>query len=234
MTNWYLLVLFFSIMSIAYNFKAALLARLQSGEFLRDQKLPTERVLADSYGISRTTVRKVLSELKDEGLIAQTVGSGTYLTSNAQHNQSASESDVQLVSPAELMEARIALEPSIVELVVRNATWRDFEQMTVCCEKAEAAETLEEFEKWDGALHEVIAKAAHNQFVSVTFKLIQQVREHDDWGQLKKRSVTPQRRLAYQKEHRVLVDALRERDIDKAKVATLAHLQHVRRNLLGE
>jgi len=80
----------------------------------------------------------------------------------------------------------------------------------------------------------VIAKAAHNQFVSVTFAMIQQVREHDDWGQLKKRSVTPQRRLAYQKEHRVLVDALRERDIDKAKVATLAHLQHVRRNLLGE
>lgn len=221
-------------MSIAHTFKAALLSRLQSGEFLRDPKLPTERMLADSYGISRTTVRKVLGELKAQGLIAQTVGSGTYVTSDVQHVKRDDESDVQLVSPAELMEARIALEPCIVELVVRNATWRDFDQMTICCEKAEAAETLEEFEKWDGALHEVIAKAAHNQFIAVTFALIQQVRENDDWGQLKKRSVTPQRRLAYQQEHRVLVNALRERDIEKAKAATVAHLLHVRRNLLGE
>lgn len=221
-------------MSIAHTFKAALLSRLQSGEFLRDPKLPTERMLADSYGISRTTVRKVLGELKAQGLIAQTVGSGTYVTSNVQHHQRDAESDVQLVSPAELMEARVALEPSIVELVVRNATWRDFDQMTMCCEKAEAAETLEEFEKWDGALHEAIANAAHNQFIAVTFALIQQVRENDDWGQLKKRSVTPQRRLAYQQEHRVLVNALRERDVEKAKAATLAHLLHVRRNLLGE
>ena len=221
-------------MSIAHTFKAALLSRLQSGEFLRDPKLPTERMMADSYGISRTTVRKVLGELKAQGLIAQTVGSGTYVTSDVQHVKRDDESDVQLVSPAELMEARIALEPCIVELVVRNATWRDFDQMTICCEKAEAAETLEEFEKWDGALHEVIAKAAHNQFIAVTFALIQQVRENDDWGQLKKRSVTPQRRLAYQQEHRVLVNALRERDIEKAKAATVAHLLHVRRNLLGE
>lgn len=221
-------------MSVAHTFKKTFLARLQAGEFGHGQKLPTERSLAEVYGISRTTVRKALSELKSQGLIAQTVGSGTYLASQWGRDQSREPADVQLISPAELMEARIALEPSIVELVVRNATSRDFDQMIMCCEQAEAADTLEGFEQWDGALHEVIAQAAHNQFVTVTFALIQQVREHDDWGQLKKRSVTPQRRLAYQQEHRVLVNALRERDVEKAKAATLAHLLHVKRNLLGD
>jgi len=221
-------------MSVANTFKKTFLARLEAGEFGQGQKLPTERSLAELYGISRTTVRKVLSELKSQGLIAQTVGSGTYLAFEWRREPPQEPADVQLISPAELMEARIALEPSIVELVVRNATSRDFDQMLMCCEQAEAADTLEGFEQWDGALHEVIARAAHNQFVTVTFALIQQVREHDDWGQLKKRSVTPQRRLAYQQEHRELVNALRERDVEKAKAATLAHLLHVKRNLLGD
>lgn len=218
-------------MSVAEKFKEALLSRLSSGEFVHQQKLPTERVLAEFYGISRTTVRKVLSELKTQGLIGQTVGSGTYLKSTIVGTEPVL--DLQQVSPAELMEARVALEPSIVEMVVRNATSRDFERMQLSCEEAEAATTLEEFEKWDGALHEAIAASTHNQFVLITFSLIQKIREHDNWGELKKRSVTPQRRLAYQKEHRELVDALRARDVERAKAATLAHLQHVKRNLLG-
>ncbi|MFY8087294.1 MAG: FCD domain-containing protein [Rubrivivax sp.] len=50
---------------------------------------------------------------------------------------------------------------------------------------------------------------------------------------MKKRSVTPERRLAYQREHRALVDALSDRDAERARALTLEHLVHVRRNLLG-
>ena len=92
---------------------------------------------------------------------------------------------------------------------------------------------MEEFEHWDGELHEAIADAAHNRFVSSVFKLMKQVRAQGDWGQLKKKSVTPERRLAYQREHRQLVDALRDRDAARAKAGTLDHLLHVRHNLLG-
>ncbi len=65
------------------------------------------------------------------------------------------------------------------------------------------------------------------------FRLMSQARAHGQWGLLKKRSVTPERRLAYQAEHRRLVDALQARDATSARQATLEHLVHVRRNLLG-
>lgn len=65
------------------------------------------------------------------------------------------------------------------------------------------------------------------------FRLINQVRARGEWGLLKRRSVTPQRRLVYQREHRQIVDALRQRDGEAARRATLAHLEQVRRNLLG-
>ena len=70
--------------------------------------------------------------------------------------------------------------------------------MDECNERAEAATTLEEFERWDAALHEAIAAAAHNSFVAGVFRLMNEARAQGEWGVLKRRSATPERRLAYQ------------------------------------
>jgi DNA-binding GntR family transcriptional regulator len=69
--------------------------------------------------------------------------------------------------------------------------------------------------------------------VGQVFKLMNQARMQGEWGMLKRRSVTPERRAAYQQEHRQLVAALRERDLERALECTRGHLQHVQRNLLG-
>lgn len=222
-------------MTISTSLRETILSQLQAGHWKAGDRLPTERELAEGYRVSRTTVRKALADLKQQGLIEQTVGSGTFVAQQAPSSldRRIQQDSAQHTSPAELMEARLALEPAIIDLVVRNATAADFTRMLSCCTSAERAGSLEEFEHWDGELHEAIADAAHNTFVSSVFKLMKQVRAQGDWGQLKKKSVTPERRLAYQQEHRQLVDALRDRDATRAKAGTLDHLLHVRHNLLG-
>lgn len=220
---------------ISSSFRDAIIESLQSGKWRAGDRLPTERALSEQFKISRTTVRKVFQEMKDLGLISQTVGSGTYVT---EHAASAAKSlvtgsPVRPPSPAELMAARLALEPAIIEMVIGNATVADFDRMEACCVKAEAASTMEEFEHWDGRLHEVIADAAHNSFVSSVFKLMNQARAQGEWGMLKKRSVTPERRIVYQNEHRLLVGAIKNRDLVRAKALTIEHLLNVRRNLLN-
>lgn len=214
--------------------RETLLDKLKSGIWRAGHRIPTERALCAEYGLGRSAVRRVLGQLKELGLITQTVGSGTYVSERIATLLPALEAPaVAAVSPAELMEVRMALEPAIVEMVIRNATPADFTRMAQCCDRAEAAHTLEDFEHWDGLLHEVIAEAAHNSFVSQVFKLMNQARAQGEWGMLKRRSVTPERRDAYQREHRQLVAALRERDLERALECTRGHLQHVQRNLLG-
>jgi DNA-binding FadR family transcriptional regulator len=105
--------------------------------------------------------------------------------------------------------------------------------MDDCNHRAEGATTLEEFERWDAALHEAIADAAHNSFIAGVFRLMNEVRSQSEWGMLKRRSATPERRLEYQQEHRALVAALRDRDAERARALCLAHLVHVRVNMLG-
>jgi DNA-binding FadR family transcriptional regulator len=131
------------------------------------------------------------------------------------------------------MEARLKLEPALADLVVTNATAADFERMEACLDKAEKAATLDAFERWDAALHQALAQATHNQFVMRVLDMVTAVREQSEWGKLKDRIVTPERRLRYQQEHRAIVAALKARDAERSRAAILAHLQHARRNLFG-
>lgn len=225
-------------MSMPLALRQTLLDQLQSGHWRAGERLPTERELAQRHRVSRTTVRKALAALKEQGLIEQTVGSGTYVAERAtarlgRLGHGGAPDSSRHTSPAELMEARLALEPAIIDMAIRNANAADLQRMQACCDEAERATTLEAFEQWDAELHQAIADAAHNSFVANVFALMKTVRAQSDWGQLKKQSVTPERRLAYQAEHRAIVSALRERDAAGARQHTLAHLLHVRQNLLG-
>ncbi len=219
----------------ATGLEQSILDNLKSRKWRPGHRLPTERYFSTHTGLSRSTVRRVLAKLKDKGLITQTVGSGTYVSERLPE-QLGREGEGALAaysSPAELISARLALEPAIIDLVVGNANASDFARMDECCDKAEAAQTLEDFEHWDSLLHEVIANAAHNGFIVSVFSLMNQARSEAEWGMLKRRSATPERRQEYQQEHRDLVAALKERDAERAKALCLAHLVHVRRNMLG-
>ena len=219
----------------AAKLRDTILDKLQAGDWRAGHRIPTERALSDEFGLSRSTVRRVLQEFKRKRLITQTVGSGTYVTDQlhvalAEFQPGA---NVLAVSPAELMAARLVLEPAIIDLCVGNATSADFDRMDECNARAEVAPTLEEFERWDAALHAASAQAAHNGFISAMLQTMNEVRSQDEWAVLKRRSATPARRREYEQEHRALVLALRQRDADKARALCLAHLVHVRQNMLG-
>ncbi|TNC25722.1 GntR family transcriptional regulator [Amycolatopsis alkalitolerans] len=52
----------------------ALIAQLPA-----DSRMPTEKDLVDRYGVSRTTVRRALGALVDEGLLVRRQGAGTFV-----------------------------------------------------------------------------------------------------------------------------------------------------------
>jgi DNA-binding FadR family transcriptional regulator len=222
-------------MDAVAQLRETILENLRTRTWRAGHRLPTERALSETYGLSRSTVRRVLMDFKRKRLITQTVGSGTYVADSVHEalTQLAPPAPGRQISPADLMAARLVLEPALIEMVIGNATAADFERMDECNHHAERATTLEAFEHWDAALHEAIALAAHNDFMAGVFRLMNEVRSTSEWGALKRRSATPERRLEYQREHRALVAALKERDVDKARRACLDHLLRVRTNMLG-
>lgn len=222
-------------MDAAASLRDTILENLRSRTWRAGHRIPTERALSEQFGLSRSTVRRVLMDFKRKRLITQTVGSGTYVAEQVHEalSEIAPGGAAQSVSPAELMSARLVLEPALIDMVIGNATAADFARMDECNHRAEAATTLEEFERWDAALHEAIASAAHNGFIAGVFRLMNDVRSQGEWGVLKRCSATPERRLEYEHEHRELVAALKDRDSARARTLCLDHLLHVRTNMLG-
>ena len=209
----------------SFALKEALLADLRRARWKPGERLPPERQLCADHKVGRAAVRRALAEIKQLGLITQTVGSGTYVSLRA------AELSGPVLSPATLMEARLVLEPALVPLIIRNGTADDFAALDACCRAADAARTLEAFEQSDGEFHRLLAEAAHNDFLLTVAEQIAQARNSAEWGGLKRRSATAERRLIYGRQHRGLLALLRDREAAAAKDALVGHLTDVARNM---
>lgn len=53
--------------------------KIELGEYVSGQKLPTERELANMFGVSLITIRRAIQELTDEGFIIKVQGRGTFV-----------------------------------------------------------------------------------------------------------------------------------------------------------
>ncbi len=209
---------------------------MSAGQLRAGARLPPERELSQRFQTSRGTVRRVLAEFRERGLITQAAGSGTFVLDSADGLLSPDQPgwlDMH-VSPAELMEARRLIEPLMPILIARHATAADFAAMQACLDRSEAAQTIEDFEHWDGELHKVFAVATHNALFVQNLELINRAREQGEWGRLKRNSLTPQRRQEYERQHQAIVTALRDRDAAQAGALLSQHLEQVQRNLFGD
>jgi len=211
-----------------------LLEAMASGQLREGMRLPPERALSERFGASRGSVRRVLAELRERGLIVQAVGSGTFVTAAAHALAPAGAGRPALhTSPAELMQARLLIEPLMPALIARNATAADFARMAECLERSEAAREIADFEHWDGELHKAFATATHNSFFLQILELANRVREQGEWGRLKRNSLTAERRAQYEQQHRAIVAALKDRDASQARALLLGHLEQIQQNLFG-
>lgn len=62
-----------------YQIMRQLLEKIESGEFVVDSALPPERELAETYKVSRMTVRQAIIALVNEGVLVRRKGVGTFV-----------------------------------------------------------------------------------------------------------------------------------------------------------
>lgn len=211
-----------------------LVAEMAGGKLRQGVKLPPERELGERFGISRGSVRRVLAQFREQGLISQAVGSGTFVSARAETLFDAPANAIATpTSPAELMVARLLIEPLMPGLIVQHATSADFKHMVHCLDQSEAATSIDEFEHWDEELHKAFAFATHNSFFVRVLDLTNQVREQGEWGRLKRISLTTKTRQQYEVQHREIVEALIDRDAVLARHLLFEHLRLIQENLFS-
>lgn len=221
--------------------------RIERGEWQTGSRMPTEKALIAQFDAARNTVRKALARLERDGMIERHVGRGTFVkvtsaarrpaddTGNSHgegNTRRSNQVDLADVSPDEVNEIRVVLEPSVAELVVARTTQAEIDRARECYEQTLNASTLEEYEYWDAELHAVIIAAARNSMLARIYDALNEVRKRPGWHEIKRRSLTEERRKAYDEHHRDIVDALARRDAVALRRALRHHLLAVSNNML--
>ncbi|TXH32908.1 MAG: FadR family transcriptional regulator [Rhodospirillaceae bacterium] len=203
-------------------------AALTDGTLRAGDRLPNERQIANASGLSRSTVREVLRDLDREGRVLRHVGRGTFVADMGLVSADRSAMlDVPL-SPGELMEFRSVVEPSLVNLVVLNASEEQLARLVEIVEGSKHAATPQAAEAADRAFHECLFAATGNRFFMDLGRRISAVRAERAWMKLKEKSFSPEKWAVYWNEHRSISRALNDRDADLARSLLKSHLSGVR------
>ena len=122
--------------------------------------------------------------LEADGLIWRHVGRGTFIGARPVHNLADVAFLGQLANPAQVLDARVAIEPELARLAALHAVRADIEAIRACCDRrARAAADWRSYEAWDNNLHHAVAKATHNKLLIFLFDTLNVVRRSIVWGQ---------------------------------------------------
>lgn len=203
------------------------------------EKLPSERDLSLEFGLSRSTVREAISALEIMGLVEVKSGLGTFV---AECKDTAEDEFYELtendgISPTEIFEARIIMEPQLAKLASQRATQDDLDRLKDIVEEAEtlSESQIEEFELLDEQFHSIIANAAHNDVLFRFAQNINKLRGSKLWGNMKYKSLQKEGRITrYKAEHKAIYYALVNRDFNKVEYLTKKHLVDIKSDIFDD
>lgn len=207
-------------------------AYLAQRDLPANARLPAERELCETLGVSRGELRKALAILEGEGELWRHVGKGTFVGSRPVEEMFSIASMADQTNPAEVMRTRFLVEPEIAREAALNATLDDIREMRACLKGSRAARTWRHYENWDNRLHRTIARATHNSLLVALFDTLNAVRRAVVWGRLRNTPVRPPANHHSFAEHERIVAAIEERAREDAAAAMRAHLFSVQQNLL--
>jgi DNA-binding FadR family transcriptional regulator len=197
-----------------------------------DSRLPPERELAETLGVTRAGLRKALSVLESENQIWRHVGKGTFIGSRPIETLADVAAITRRTNPAEVMRTRLVLEPEVARMAALNATSAHIAEMHACMQRTRAAQTWRQYEAWDNRLHRVIAESTQNSLLLALLDTLNAVRRAVVWGRLRVDKVKPAPNHHSFDDHEAIVAAIADRDLNRAAAAMRTHLENVERNLL--
>jgi GntR family transcriptional repressor for pyruvate dehydrogenase complex len=205
---------------------------IREGKLKAGDQLPSERELADTFKVSRASVREAIRALEAEGLIISRTGAGTFVAQLPM--ESLVDTLATLLSKekdalADIFEMRRVIESEIASLAAERATEKDVEGLKNILDKQrDQVQKGETGVQADAEFHFAISQATQNQalqrLVSAVMELLSQSREES--------LQTPGRNEASLVSHYKILEAIERHDRQAARKAMLEHIEQVEKNIL--
>jgi GntR family transcriptional repressor for pyruvate dehydrogenase complex len=200
---------------------------IRQGVLQHGARLPSERMLAEQFNVSRSSVREAIRSLELQGLVVSRRGSGTFI------NTEAIETVVALLASTlsagnetmkEIFEVRHLLEPQIAAVAATRAGLDEVQRLADILEDQQ--QQLEKGESGvdaDTAFHFALASATHNSALVKVVSAVEDIlklsrdRSLQEPGRAKRSLVS----------HRQILEKVKAGDSEGAREAMEYHLTSV-------
>ena len=182
-------------------------------------RLPSERALAEEFGVGRSSIREGIRTLTALGVLETRPGNGTYVSTNLASSILHPLSWAIFLSGSlghDLVEARKVIEPAIAELAAKRAERQDLDALGEAYGKMVSSQgDPEALADADLAFHLTLAKIAGNRLFHETILGLQHLLRPLMTATLMSRS----EREAALGQHAAILEGVRERNPAKAREA---------------
>lgn len=144
---------------------------IREGRLRPGERLASERVLSERFGVSRPVLREALRRLQDRSLVTTRRGRGTYvrdLAAEVGRSDPAAWLRAHHAQVTEFYEARLMVEPDCAELAASRRTEEqltDLKQITHAAERLLPDGHITAFTGLDIDFHDCVAAMSHNELL---------------------------------------------------------------------
>jgi GntR family transcriptional regulator, transcriptional repressor for pyruvate dehydrogenase complex len=215
--------------TLADRVTAVLLEKIKGGEFPAGTRLPTEQVISERFGVSRTVVREAISRLKSDGLVEVRQGSGTVV--REPNRTTAFRLDIDPKDSVDAVlrvtELRRGIEAEAAALAAQRRTRAQLADI----KRALAAIDAAAKEKRDGvdedlAFHMAISRATGNPLYPSLLEFISQFTHAAILVTRTNEARRDDFSTQVRNEHRAIFDAISAQDADAARQAAITHIDN--------
>ncbi|GAA0125928.1 FadR/GntR family transcriptional regulator [Clostridium sp. CTA-19] len=208
-----------------------------TGTFKKGDKLPSEREMAESLQVSRTSIREALRELEIMGLIESRQGEGNFIKNSFENTLLKPLSTIFLLKESnsdEILELRNIIERGSVVLAAERITDEELAEMELLFDESLKSDLKDTLVDVDIDFHYKIAQASKNFLIlsilnAISFLIEAFIKD------IRRNVITKEENINMLiQQHRDILSALKNHDPVVAEKAMLDHLQYVNTQMKKE
>ena len=212
-----------------------LFAKIANGDYSPDEKLPSEKELAEQFDVSRPIVREALERLRSEDLIYSRQGAGSFVRMKVEPRSLGFPPVETIADIQRCYEFRLTIEPDAAFYAARRRNAAAIEKIGQVVEMlGDATRQQRHREDADFAFHLAITEASNNHYYH---SAMQALRTHISVGMklhgLALMGPAPGLQRVFE-EHSLIYRSIRDGDSEAARDRMRRHLEGSRNRLFED